>query len=74
MLVVPGVGVVMSSLPGVRGVLVMRLMIVLMMAVSVTHVQLPTRDVLLSKRMSGMVPSGNIASEEGRHALHHVVA
>jgi hypothetical protein len=37
MLVVPGVGVVMSSLPRVRGVLAMRVMIVLVMAVVVMH-------------------------------------
>lgn len=33
MLVVPGVRIAMSSVPGMAGVLVMRLMIVLMMAV-----------------------------------------
>lgn len=40
MLLVPGVGIAMSSLPGVGGVRVMRLMIVLMMAV-IMHADTP---------------------------------
>jgi hypothetical protein len=58
MLVVPGVGVVMSSLPGVRGMFAMRLMIVLMMAV-VMHVD----TTQATSATSGLVRMDTVCSD-----------